>query len=65
MGSLLALHSAARQFEIAVSVDKGIRGNLIGTFEMCIRAAIEVGAAAFSMNPFGNVKKSMMFWFMC
>ncbi|OFQ36067.1 hypothetical protein HMPREF2943_10375 [Corynebacterium sp. HMSC072D12] len=45
-------HNVVRQFEIAMSADTGSRGNVIETYEMGIRAAIVVGAAALSMKDF-------------
>ncbi|WP_187357517.1 hypothetical protein [Corynebacterium aurimucosum] len=45
-------HNVARQIEIAMSADIGSRGNAIETYEVAIRTAIAVGAAAFSLKEF-------------
>lgn len=45
-------HNVVRQLEIAVSADNGNHNNAIETFEVGIRTAIAVGAAAFSAEGF-------------
>lgn len=42
-------HNVVRQIEIAISADIGSRGNAIETYEVAIRTAIAVAAAAFSL----------------
>ncbi|ATZ08369.1 hypothetical protein ACL1IT_09825 [Corynebacterium striatum] len=48
-------HNVARQIEIAVSADIGSRGNAIETYEVGIRTAVAVGAAAFSLKEFPHL----------
>ncbi|WP_070683189.1 hypothetical protein [Corynebacterium sp. HMSC056E09] len=45
-------HNVVRQIEIAISADIGSCGNAIETYEVAIRTAIAVGAAAFSLKDF-------------
>lgn len=45
-------HNVVRQIELALSQDRDGRQNAVETFEIAIRAAIAVGAAAFSLQKF-------------
>ncbi|ERS52073.1 hypothetical protein HMPREF1267_01847 [Corynebacterium sp. KPL1824] len=45
-------HNVVRQIELALSQDRDRRKNAVETFEIVIRVAIAVGAAAFSLQKF-------------
>jgi len=45
-------HNVVRQIELALAQDRDERQNAVETFEIAIRAAIAVGAAAFSLQEF-------------
>ena len=45
-------HNVVRQIELALAQDRDGRQNAVETFEIAIRAAIAVGAAAFSLQEF-------------